>query len=49
MKDFLGGTFHQDNSPEQALDEFIRELRKECMLFTIRSYDDFLKSKMSKQ
>ena len=37
LEDFLGGTFHQDMiSPEQAIDEFINEVSKECLLSTIK-------------
>ena len=43
LEDFLGGTFHQDiSSPEQALAEFINEANKECLLFTIKYWDQFL-------
>ncbi|MED3759587.1 MULTISPECIES: contact-dependent growth inhibition system immunity protein [Peribacillus] len=50
LRDFLGGTFHQDiSSPEQALDEFINEANKECLLFTIRYCDEFLTSNRTKQ
>ncbi|MGG3571851.1 contact-dependent growth inhibition system immunity protein [Bacillus gobiensis] len=50
LEDFLGGTFHQDiSSPEQALDEFIYEANKECLLFTIKFCDEFLNSKITKQ
>lgn len=37
LEDFLGGTFHQDiDSPEEAIDEFIHEASKECLLSTIK-------------
>ncbi|KYC61567.1 hypothetical protein GWJ21_14495 [Bacillus coagulans] len=50
LEDFLGGTFHQDiSSPEQALDEFINEASKECLLFTIKYCDEFLNSELTKQ
>ena len=42
LEDFLGGTFHQDiSSPEQALDEFIKEVNKECLLSTIKDWRSF--------
>ncbi|MEB2631534.1 contact-dependent growth inhibition system immunity protein [Peribacillus frigoritolerans] len=50
LRDFLGGTFHQDiSSPEQALDEYINEANKECLHFTIRYCDEFLTSNRTKQ
>ncbi|WP_042473859.1 contact-dependent growth inhibition system immunity protein [Bacillus ndiopicus] len=50
LEDFLGGTFHQDiDSPEQALDEFIKEASKECLLFTIKYSEEFLNSELTKQ
>lgn len=50
LEDFLGGTFHQDiSTPEQALDEFINEASKECLLFTIRYCEDFINSDLTKQ
>ncbi|KXI32980.1 MULTISPECIES: contact-dependent growth inhibition system immunity protein [Bacillus] len=43
LEDFLGGTFHQDiDSPEEAIDEFIHEASKECLLSTIKDCQDFL-------
>lgn len=49
LEDFLGGTFHQDiSSPEQALDEFINEVSREC-LSTIKECEMFLNSKLTKQ
>ncbi|MBO2535695.1 contact-dependent growth inhibition system immunity protein [Rummeliibacillus suwonensis] len=50
LEDFLGGTFHQDiSSPEQALDEFINEVSKECLLSTIKDCEKFLNSNLTKQ
>lgn len=50
LEDFLAGTFHQDiSSPEQALDEFVNEASKECLLFTVKYCDECLNSKISKQ
>ncbi len=50
LEDFLGGTFHQDiNSPEQALNEFIKEASKVCLLFTIKYCEDFLNSQLTQQ
>jgi hypothetical protein len=50
LEDFLGGTFHQDiSSPEQALDEFINEANKECLLFTLKYCDEFLTSNIPEQ
>ncbi|TCN26338.1 contact-dependent growth inhibition system immunity protein [Mesobacillus foraminis] len=50
VEDFLGGTFHQDiSSPEQALDDFINEANKECLLFTIKYCEEFLHSELTKQ
>jgi hypothetical protein len=50
LEDFLGGTFHQDiSSPEQALDEFINEASKECLLSTIKDCESFLNSNLAKQ
>ncbi|MEW6977461.1 MAG: contact-dependent growth inhibition system immunity protein [Bacillota bacterium] len=50
LEDFLGGTFHQDiDSPEEALDEFIHEASKECLLSTIRDCQDFLNSNLTIQ
>jgi CdiI immunity protein len=50
LEDFLGGTFHQDiSSPEQALDEFINEVSKECLLSTIKDCEEFLNSNLTKQ
>ncbi|MGF7533032.1 contact-dependent growth inhibition system immunity protein [Bacillus mexicanus] len=43
LSDFLEGTFHQDiGSPEQALEEFIAESSKECLVFTIKCCEGFL-------
>lgn len=50
LEDFLGGTFHQDiSSPEQALDEFIKEASKNCLLFTIKHCEEFLNSELTKK
>ncbi|BAD63601.1 MULTISPECIES: contact-dependent growth inhibition system immunity protein [Shouchella] len=50
LEDFLGGTFHQDiGSPEQALNEFINEVSKECLLSTIKDCEKFLNSNLTKQ
>ncbi|UTR13508.1 contact-dependent growth inhibition system immunity protein [Salipaludibacillus sp. LMS25] len=50
LEDFLGGTFHQDiNSPEQAIDEFINEASKECLMSTIKDCEKFLNSRLTKQ
>ncbi|WIY63158.1 contact-dependent growth inhibition system immunity protein [Bacillus arachidis] len=50
LGDFLGGTFHQDmNSPEEALEEFICESSKECLLFTIKYCEEFLNSEITVQ
>lgn len=49
FEDFLGGTFHQDiSSPEQALDEFINEASKECLISTIKNCEVFLNSNLTK-
>ncbi|WP_370629662.1 contact-dependent growth inhibition system immunity protein [Fictibacillus sp. 5RED26] len=43
LEDFLGGTFHQGTiSPEQALDDFIKEASKECLLSTINDCENLL-------
>lgn len=50
LEDFLGGTFHQDiGSPDQALNEFIKEVSKECLLSTIKDCEEFLNSNLTKQ
>ena len=50
LEDFLGGTFHQDiSSPKQALDEFINEVSKECLLSTIKDCEAFFNSNLTKQ
>jgi hypothetical protein len=50
LEDFLGGTFHQDiSSPEQALNEFINEVSKECLLSTMKDCEKFLNSNLTKQ
>ncbi|XQY90017.1 contact-dependent growth inhibition system immunity protein [Metabacillus sp. HB246100] len=49
LEDFLGGTFHQDiSSPEQAIDEFIKEASIECLLSTITDCEKFLNSSLTK-
>ncbi len=49
LEDFLGGTFHQDvSSPEQAIDEFIKEASKKGLLFTIKHCEEFLNSELTK-
>ncbi|KXZ13433.1 contact-dependent growth inhibition system immunity protein [Bacillus nakamurai] len=48
--DFLDGTFHQDmGSPKQALEDFIAESSKECLVFTIKFCEEFLNSEISDQ
>jgi len=50
LEDFLGGTFHQDiSSPEQALDDFINEVNKECLLSTINDCENFLNSSLTEE
>ncbi|WP_431794217.1 contact-dependent growth inhibition system immunity protein [Bacillus altitudinis] len=50
LADFLGGTFHQDiDSPEEALDDFIHEASRECLLSTIKDCQDFLNSTLTIQ
>lgn len=50
LEDFLGGTFHQDiSSPQQALDEFISEVTKECLLSTIKDCEELLNSDVTHQ
>lgn len=50
LEGFLGGTFHQDiNSPEQALEEFINEASKNCLLFTIKHCEQFLNCDLTKR
>lgn len=50
LKDFFEGTFHQDiSSPEQALDEFINEVSKECLVSTINDCKEFLNSNLTRQ
>ncbi|MGG2088039.1 contact-dependent growth inhibition system immunity protein [Priestia aryabhattai] len=50
LKDFLEGTFHQDiSSSGQALDEFINEVSKECLLSTIKDCEKLLNSNLTKQ
>ncbi|MCY7892048.1 contact-dependent growth inhibition system immunity protein [Bacillus vallismortis] len=47
---FLGATFHQDiRSPEHALDEFIEEMSKEGLLFTVKFCEEFLNSDLTKE
>ncbi len=50
LEDFLGGTFHQDiSSSNHALDEFINEVSKECLLSTIKVCEEFLNSSLTNQ
>ncbi|PRS41173.1 hypothetical protein C6Y02_07205 [Bacillus sp. NMCC4] len=50
LEEFLGGTFQQDiDSPEEALDDFIDEASKECLLSTIKDCEDFLNSTLTLQ
>ncbi|MCM3667909.1 contact-dependent growth inhibition system immunity protein [Mesobacillus maritimus] len=50
LEDFLGGTFHQDiSSPKQALDDFINEASKECLLFTVKYCEEFSNSDLTNQ
>ncbi|MCE0742096.1 contact-dependent growth inhibition system immunity protein [Bacillus sp. G16] len=50
LSDFLEGTFHQDmGSPEKALEEFIAESSKECLVFTIKFCEEFLNENISDQ
>lgn len=48
LKNFLGGTFHQDiDSPEQALVEFINEATEACLIKTLWYCEAFLNSELS--
>lgn len=50
LENFLGATFHQDiRSPEHALDEFIEEISKEGLLFTVKYCEEFLNSDQTKE
>ncbi|WP_435552236.1 contact-dependent growth inhibition system immunity protein [Bacillus amyloliquefaciens] len=50
LSDFPDGTFHQDmGSPKQALENFITEASKECLVFTIKFCEAFLNSDISEQ
>lgn len=50
LEDFLGGAFHQDiDSLEEALDKFIHEASKDCLLSTIKDCQDFLNSTLTIQ
>ncbi|MBG9446403.1 contact-dependent growth inhibition system immunity protein [Cytobacillus firmus] len=50
LENFLGGIFNQDiSSPEQALDEFLNEASRECLLSTIKDCEMFLNSNLTKQ
>ncbi|PJZ02125.1 hypothetical protein CPT06_01665 [Bacillus vallismortis] len=50
LENFLGGTFHQDiQSPEHVLDEFIEEISKEGLLFTVKYCEEFLNSNLTKE
>lgn len=45
---FLAGTFHQDiDSPEEALEEFIKEVTQECLKFTVLYLTEFINSDLS--
>lgn len=48
LSDFSDGTFHQDmGSPKQALENFITESSKECLVFTIKFCEEsFIKSNL---
>ncbi|WP_414627012.1 contact-dependent growth inhibition system immunity protein [Bacillus amyloliquefaciens] len=48
LSDFPDGTFHQDmGSPKQALENFITESSKECLVLTIKFCEEFFKSEES--
>ncbi|OIK22640.1 contact-dependent growth inhibition system immunity protein [Bacillus amyloliquefaciens] len=48
LSDFPDGTFHQDmDSPKQALEDLITKASKECLVFTIKFCEEFLKSDIS--
>ncbi|MEK4790174.1 MULTISPECIES: contact-dependent growth inhibition system immunity protein [unclassified Bacillus (in: firmicutes)] len=50
LEDFSGVTFHQGiDSPEEALQEFIHEATKVCLLSTIKDCQDFLNSTLTFQ
>lgn len=45
---FLGGTFHQDiNSPEEALEDYLKDLDKEMLKSLIKEIELFLNSNLS--
>lgn len=48
LKNFLGGTFHQDiDSPEQALIEYISSVDREWIQTIINTTTNFLESELS--
>lgn len=50
LENFLGGTFHQDiQSPEHALDEFIEEISRAGLLFTVEYCEEFLNSNLTEE
>ncbi len=50
LKDFLGGYISSGyRSQEEALDEFIHEASKECLLSTIKDCQDFSNSTLTIQ
>ncbi|WP_237749871.1 contact-dependent growth inhibition system immunity protein [Bacillus amyloliquefaciens] len=50
LSDFPDGTFHQDmGSSKQALEDFITESSKECLVFIIKFCEEFLNSDISEQ
>lgn len=50
LQNFLGGTFHQDiNSPEEALEEYVKLVNKEWIMKIINCVNDFLDSDLSEE
>jgi len=50
LKNFLGGTFHQDiESPESALNEIIEEEDRQWLLEIISHIDEFIQSSITEQ
>ena len=50
LKNFLGGTFHQDiESPESALNEIIEEEDRQWLLEIISYIDEFIQSSITEQ
>lgn len=48
LKNFLGGTFHQDiESPEEALTEYVNSVDHEWIQTILNVIDSFLKSELS--